>query len=257
MNKSNYFKSLCVAVAFLLASFGGRAQQFEFSGYFNGFLPVAEFNNLNADDLMSFGTFNPINRTNIATSASAGIGASLRAGIWLDVGANNWLLPFAEVSFLWNPSKSKIRDVYDNNNLNNELKAIPKVPNYFNVPVQVGLKYRYDLTDIIRPFAEASIGFDMMFITKNGYPNGSSYVDGEGVTHHLGTYAYKPNGALSWTVGAGTYLGENVTVGLYYLDMGVHRIGYTSRSFNDSDATSWTGEKRHMGELALRIGFHF
>lgn len=257
MSKSNYFKSLCVAVALLFAGFGARAQQFEFSGYFNGFIPVAEFNN-DVNVVMPFDPFVPINRSSIATAASAGIGASARLGMWLDVGANNWLLPFGEVSFLWNSTKSSIRDVYDQNDINNKLKAIPKVPNYFNIPIQIGLKYRYDLTDIIRPFAEASIGFDMMFISKNGYPNGSSYVSEDGVEHKFGSYAYKPSGALSWTLGAGTYLGENVTVGLYYLDLGKHRINHTSRSFTDPDATNnYSGEKRHIGELALRIGFHF
>lgn len=231
----------------IFAGFGAQAQELEFSGYFNGILPVAQFND--AVDLMPYGQFTPINRSNIANGASIGLGASLRAGMWLDVGANNWLLPFVEASFLWNSTKSKYRDIYDNNALNDSLKATPKIPNYFNVPIQVGLKYRYDLTDIIRPFAEASLGFDVMLISRNGYEKGVTY---NGTNLH---YAYKLNGAMSWTVGAGTYLGENVTVGLYYIDLGKHRIEYTKAvSSSESD---YTVQKRHLGELALRIGFHF
>jgi len=170
MRKSNYFKGLCVALGMAFAGFGAQAQEgLEFSGYFNGFLPVAEFNN--PVNLSPLGSFVPINRNNIANGAATGIGATLRVGMWLDVGANHWLQPYGEGSFLWNSTKSKYRDVYDNNELNNTLKATPTVPNYFNIPILVGLKYRYDLTDIIRPFAEASIGFDMMFISSNGYDN--------------------------------------------------------------------------------------
>ena len=249
MSKRNYFKGLCVAIAMVFAGFGSQAQELEFSGYFNGFLPVAEFNN--AVDLMPYGQFTPINRTNIANGASAGIGASLRVGMWLDVGANHWLLPYVEGSFLWNSTKSKYRDIYDNNPLNDSLQALPKVPNYFNIPLQVGLKYRYDLTDIIRPFAEASLGYDVMIIAGNGY-KGVPHNGSENFMH----YSYKINGALSWTFGAGTYLGENVTVGLYYIDLGKHRIEYTSRSYSGDEA-SYSVEQRHLGELALRIGFHF
>lgn len=250
MNKSNYFKGLCVAMAMFFAGFGAQAQDLEFSGYFNGFLPVAEFNN--AVELMPYGEFVPINRNSIANGAATGIGATIRVGMWLDVGASHWLQPYVEGSFLWNSTKTRYRDVYDNNPLNDILKATPSVPNYFNIPILVGVKYRYDLTDIIRPFAEASIGFDMMFISSNGYDN----VTYNGVNNYL-HYSYKPTGSLAWSLGAGTYLGENVSVGLYYIDLGsTHRIQYTSRSYNE-DPSNLQVQKRHLGELALRIGFHF
>lgn len=250
MNKSNCFKCLCVAIAMFFAGFGLQAQELEFSGYFNGFLPVAQFND--AVELMPSDNFTPINRTNIATGASAGIGATLRVGMWLDVGAGNGLLPFAECSFLWNSTKSKYRDIYDKNELNGTLQATPEIPNYFNVPILIGLKYRYDFTDIIRPFAEASIGFDVMLVSSNGY-RGVTY---EGIDNYM-HYTYKLSGAMAWTVGAGTYLGENVSVGLYFIDLGSHRMEYASRSYRDSDDNSFSVEKRRIGELALRIGFHF
>lgn len=249
MSKSNCFKCLCVAIAMVFAGFGSQAQELEFSGYFNGFLPVAQFND--EVNLESSGSFAPIDRTNIANGASAGIGATLRVGMWLDVGAGNGLLPYAEGSFLWNSTKSKYRDLYDNNALNTTLQATPDVPDYFNVPILIGLKYRYDFTDIIRPFAEASIGFDVMFISSNGY-RGVFY---DGCNNYM-HYSYKLSGAMAWTVGAGTYLGENVSVGLYFIDLGSHRLEYTSRSYKGGGA-DYIVEKRRIGELALRIGFHF
>ncbi len=249
MSKSNYFKGLCVAIAMIFAGFGAQSQEIEVSGYFNGVLPVAEFND--AVELMPYGAFTPINRTNIANGATAGIGFSVRAGIWLDVGSNNFLLPFAEASFLWNATKGEYRDIYDDNALNAVLQSVPTTPNYFNIPIMVGLKYRYDLTEIIRPFAEASLGFDLTFISENGYHD----VDYLGVEDYM-EYSYKPSGAMAWSLGAGTYLGENVSVGIYYLNLGSHRMEYTKSSYSGAEA-SYTVEKRKLGELALRIGFHF
>lgn len=250
MTKNNRFKGLCAAAVMAVAGLGAQAQELEFSGYFNGLFPVAEFNN--TVNVLPQGDFKPIDRTAIAQSASAGIGGSLRVGLWLDIGANHRLLPFAEASLFWNATQSKVRDIYDNNALNQELKATPRIPHYFNIPLQAGLKYRYYLTDIIRPFAEASIGVDVMFVSGNGYRN-ISYNNIKNFHH----YSYKPSGAMSWTVGLGSYLGSNVTAGIYYIDLGSHRMEYTSRSYKGDNSASFTVEKRHIGEIAIRIGFHF
>jgi len=252
MSKSNYFKGLCVAIAMIFAGLGAQAQQLELSGYFNGLLPVAEFND--NVTVMVADNFTPININGIGKGASTGIGGTLRVGLWLDVGNGSFILPYVEGSFLWNSTKSKYRDIYDNNALNAELKSTPSVPNYFNIPILVGAKYRYQLTEILSPFAEASIGFDMMFISSNGYSGVANPTDGSSNYLH---YSYKPSGALAWSLGAGTYLGSNVSVGLYYLNLGAHRIEYTSRSYNDGDDVSYNVEKRRLGELALRVGFHF
>ena len=66
---------------------------------------------------------------------------------------------------------------------------------------------------------------------------------------------YKPDGKLCWSVGAGTYLGEYVSVGLYYTGLGNHRIEYTRKVVSpDQD---FSAQKRNIGELGLRVGFHF
>ena len=87
--------------------------------------------------------------------------------------------------------------------------------------------------------------FDIMIITKNGYMNKYDNL----------WYAYKPDGKLCWSVGAGTYLGEYVSVGLYYTGLGNHRIEYTRKVVSpDQD---FSAQKRNIGELGLRVGFHF
>lgn len=243
MSKYNKIKGLCLGIVLLFAGISARAQQAETSFYFDGFIPTAEFNNASG---VKEGIFKPMDRHNVAMDAFAGMGFSLRFGLWCDIGYGQ-LQPFAEMSVLWNPTKGSVNDVYDNNELNVTMGSTPITPHYFNIPAALGLKYRYDITPIVKPFAEFSLGFDAMFITRNGYSQVPAM-----------WYAYRPSLNFAWTVGAGTYLGDNVSVGLYYYGLGDHRIEYTGRTQNNvTDEFPSRVVKRNIGELAIRIGFHF
>ena len=239
MNKSRYIKSLCVGIALLCAGYTVKAQQIETSVFLNGTLPVAQFNdNVN---LEKYGpeSFQVLDRSQIGQGASAGLGATARFGLWFDVGVGE-LQPFVEVSFLWNNSGPSIRKAYDNNK--DSLNQYPTAPQYLNLPVMLGLKYRYKLMPDLQPFAELGIGYDFLFITKNGYP-----------AH---TYYYKPSGGLAWMVGLGTYLGEHVSVSLNFTGLGNHLIDPTSKSADDPN--EYTERTRSsIGTLGLRVGFHF
>ena len=240
MRKSNHFKGLVIATALLFAGFGVRAQQLETSVFLNGILPVAQFNN--EVNLEPLGTFEPMTSENIAKGAAGGLGGSARIGMWFDVGVGQ-LQPFFEAGFLWNNSRSYIRNKYDNNERNNVLQQRPKAPQYFNLPLMLGLKYRYDITPDVRPFVELGLGYDLLFISKNGYPTQ--------------TFRYKPSGEFSWMIGAGTYLGEYVSVSLFYMGLGNHHIDYSSRSYQPEAIDYSTVYRRSLGELGLRVGFHF
>lgn len=251
MNNNHYFKRLCVAIAATIICFVAQAQNTEISIYANGTLPIAEFNN-EATITDAAGLFTPMDRRNIATGATAGLGFTGRFGMWFDLGMGQ-LLPYAEASFLWNNSKASVRDLYENNTLNDEYNERATAPVYFNVPMMLGLKYRYNLLPTVRPFAEFGIGYDFLFINRNGYRTWNN--------KEL-LYSYKPNGEVCWTLGLGTYLGEYVSVGLYYLGLGKHHIDYTKafieRHDQENGTTDFTNaERRRLGELGLRIGFHF
>ena len=151
MKKHVSIKSLCVAVALLCIGFGARAQQTETSVFINATLPVGQFND--QVELNEFGIFTPMNRTNVAQAAAGGLGFTARFGMWFDVGVGQ-LQPFVEASFLWNNSRKYVRDIYDNNERNDSMQSYPTAPQYFNIPVMLGLKYRYDITADLRPFAE-------------------------------------------------------------------------------------------------------
>lgn len=251
MNNINKFKSLCIAAVAMLICFGAQAQKTEISIYANGTLPVAQFNN--AVELTNAeGLFVPMDRSNIATGATPGLGFTGRFGVWFDLGMGQ-LLPYAEASFLWNNSKAKIRNLYEDNTRNSEYGERPNAPVYFNIPMMLGLKYRYNLMPSLSPYAEFGIGYDLLFINRNGYRN---------VQDKKYLYTYKPSGEVCWSIGAGAYLGEFVSVGLYYMGLGNHHIDYTKTFIERHDqeegnADYSNAERRNLGELGLRVGFHF
>lgn len=240
MNKHICIKSLCLALVLFCAGFSAKAQQTETSVFINATLPVGQFNDqvILLDDENNFA---PMNRTNVAQAAAGGLGFTARFGMWFDVGVGQ-LQPFVEASFLWNNSRKYVRDSYDNNERNDAMQSYPTAPQYFNIPVMLGLKYRYDITADLRPFAELGIGYDLLIITKNGYPSER--------------YSYKMNGQLCWMGGLGTYLGEHVSASLFYMGLGSHRIEYTSKSFKP-EGDDFNATKRSLGVLGLRVGFHF
>ena len=235
-------------MAMLAASFGANAQQYETSVYLNGIFPVGAFAHTYEYNPTGINSFVPMDLETVATSAAPGLALTGRFGAWFDVGFGQ-LLPYVEASFMWNSTKGSVRNVYDNNALNDSAKSVANTPTYFNIPLTVGLKYRYDITPIVRPFAELGIGYDLMFITANGYPKNSNIKDM--------WYAYKPDGKLCWTAGVGTYLGEFVSVSFYYIGLGNHRIEYSSKA-SIPDAGEWIPpSRRYIGQLGLRVGFHF
>ena len=242
MNKHICIKSLCLALVLFCAGFSAKAQQTETSVFINATLPVGQFND--QVELTEFGQFTPMNRTNVAQAAAGGLGFTARFGMWFDVGVGQ-LQPFVEASFLWNNSRKYVRDIYDNNERNDSMQSYPTAPQYFNIPVMLGLKYRYDITADLRPFAELGIGYDLLIITKNGYPSER--------------YSYKMNDTIKTGLridSLGTYLGEHVSASLFYMGLGSHRIEYTSKSFKP-EGDDFNATKRSLGVLGLRVGFHF
>lgn len=239
MNKRQNIKSLCLVAALLFSGLCAQAQELELSAYFNGVLPAAQFNNkvVTNPDPFNRDYFSPMNRDSIGMGAAAGLGLTLRAGLWFDMGFGE-LMPYVEGSFLWNSLRSSVRNAYD--------AAGAKYPAYYNIPLFLGFKYRYDINDIFRPFAEIGFGYDFFLITKSAQQDDL-------------WYRFKPSHAICWEAGVGTYLGNNVSVGLYYLGLGAHKIRYTnkSRKAPAHAETPSVSSTRVLGDLALRIGFHF
>ena len=221
--------------------------QFRQSIYLNGNLPTGTF----AANVSSSHTTVPLGYEEIGKDANIGFGLGYRASYRFDVGVGE-VAPWAQADFIWNMIGSSWRDKYMN--------AKYTTPTYFNIPLLAGVSYFYDeLWNDITPFGEFGVGTDLLVITR----------EGKGVKENNGTlyYAYKPNFALAWMVGAGAWFGRHVSAGLYYYGLGTHPIDYTSKTINKNnvaaaqvalnEATNHGREKRNVGSLALRIGFHF
>lgn len=237
-----------LGISLLLAGMASHANaQFRQSVYLNGVLPTGQF----AQNVSSGISNVPLGIKEIGKDAALGIGASYRISYRFDVGMGE-VAPLVEASLFWNMIGSDWRDKYGNSNYG--------IPTYFNVPVLVGITYFYDeLWNDITPFGEFGVGADWMKITREG--KGAS--DDNGLYY----YAYKGNIAMAWMVGVGAMFGRHVSAGIYYYGLGKHYVDYTDKTVEKNataaaydalrKAGAETRQSRTVGELALRIGFHF
>ncbi|MBQ9418268.1 MAG: hypothetical protein IJU19_06780 [Bacteroidales bacterium] len=238
---------MCSLALLLIGMASSANAQFRQSVYLNGILPTGGF----AKDVSSSQTDVPLEITEIGKDAALGIGASYRVSYRFDVGVGE-VAPLVEASLFWNMIGSDWREKYGDKDYT--------TPTYFNVPILVGVSYFYDeLWQDITPFGEFGIGADWLKITREGKKadesNGTLY------------YAYKGDIAMAWMIGAGAMFGRHVSVGLYYYGLGKHYVDYTDKTIDknakakDYQEHRETGQEkrqeRSVGELALRIGFHF
>lgn len=231
----------------LMVGFGMNAQaQFRQSIFLNGNLPTGGFaSSINSNHIV------PLGYQEIAKDAALGFGAGYRASYRFDVGVG-MVAPFLQADFFWNMIGGTWRDKY--------MDYDYATPTYFNIPVMAGVSYLYDeLWNDITPYGEFGIGADMMFITREG----KSLND-----NSLLYFAYKPSTSFSWMLGLGAYFGRHFSAGIYYYGMGTHPIDYTQKTLDENTAAAAEvlyhetvdgvkREKRTVGSVALRLGFHF
>lgn len=236
---------MCLAAVVALMGTTANAQ-FRQSIFLNGALPTGQFaSKVSNDRGLITGTV-PLYREEIAKSATAGFGLGYRMSYRFDVGMGE-VAPFLQADVFWNFISSEWSDKY--------IQAKGKAPNYFNIPAMVGVSYLYDeLWNDITPYAEFGVGADLFIIGSEK----AMIADG-----NVHTYSYKPTVALSWMIGAGAYFGRHVSAGIYYYGLGKHVISYTNKTYDSfSEIEKLKVETsaiptRTVGELAVRIGFHF
>lgn len=236
-------KLLCLTA--LMAFVGVSAQaQFRQSVFLNGALPTGQFaKDVNTDR----GDQVPLLREEIGKDATPGFGLGYRVSYRFPVGMGE-VAPFAQADFFWNFIGSKWSDKY--------IQAKGKSPNYFNIPIMLGVSYLYDeLWNDITPYAEFGVGGDLFIIGSEKVVNS--------LDNKTYTYGYKPTITMSWMVGLGAYFGRHVSAGIYYYGLGKHVVSYTDKTYKSFDALTQAKidagaiPTRTVGEFALRIGFHF
>lgn len=238
MKNTNKFKAL--ALAAILCLMGQNAKsQIEQSVYLNAGIPTAQFSA--SPSIPAIQTL--LGREYIGMDASLGLGAGYRAGYIFDIGYGE-VMPFLSADLFWNQIRSERRDSY--------ATASIRTPKYFNVPLMLGVNYRYELTDIITLFGEIGFGYDLTIITPEGRKDDP-----------MGFYRYNVGGSTCWQIGAGSYFGNHFSVGIHYYGLGKHTINY---NYNNStiglgvDPSATVDENpvlRKIGTVAIRLGFHF
>jgi hypothetical protein len=238
-------KVLCLTV--LLAGFGTMANaQFRQSVYLNGNIPTSDFGSDASATLQyplptAYNTGVPLTCEQIGKDASVGFGLGYRVSYRFDVGTG-LVAPFLNADFIWNTITSKWGDKYS--------EAYFSTPTYFNIPIMGGVTYIYDELpwNDISAYGEFGIGTDILIITSEGDNNFK--------------LSYKPTTAFAWQIGVGAIFGEHVSAGIHYYGMGTHNIDYTSSTLKDNTYASTqmnniSRQRRSIGSLMLRIGFHF
>lgn len=237
-----FVKALCLTAIIMGAGTAVQAQ-FRQSVFLNGNIPTGDFaSSASANALTTTGV--PLTYTEIGKDASVGFGLGYRASYRFDVGVGE-VAPFANIDFLWNTIGGGWSDKYSD--------AYYTTPTYFNIPLMAGVSYIYDELpwDDIAAYGEFGIGTDFLWITPEGGTNK--------VTNANEEFAYKANFAFAWMIGAGAYFGQHVSAGLYYYGLGTHNIDYTDNTLDEHLLTASTlpRERRSVGSVMLRLGFHF
>lgn len=234
---------LCLVA--LIAGATASQAQFRQSVFLNGVLPMGNWTNkIDASNV-------PLGYTEAGKDASIGFGLGYRVSYRFNVGIGE-VAPFVNADVFWNTISSNWNTKY--------LDANSVAPNYLNVPLMAGVSYFYDqLWNDITPYGEFGVGADMMLIT----PEGAGKVNG----FEFKKFGYKPSISLCWMVGFGSYFGRHVSAGVYLYGLGTHTVDYSDNTLKKNEAaniqmtiannTNAPRQKREVGALALRIGFHF
>ncbi|MBO4586321.1 MAG: hypothetical protein J5677_00695 [Bacteroidales bacterium] len=239
-------KVLCLTA--IMMGVGTVAQaQFRQSIFLNGNIPTGDFASSASNGPVIIAAYNngvPLTNEQIGKDATVGFGLGYRVSYRFDVGLG-MVAPFANIDFLWNTISSKWSEKYSD--------AYMSSPTYFNIPLMGGVTYIYDELpwDFISAYGEFGIGTDFLWITSEGTKDVADLY-----------FAYKSTFAFTWMIGAGAYFGEHVSAGLYYYGMGTHNIDYTKGTLEDNTYATYqvntnARERRSVGSVMLRIGFHF
>lgn len=256
MRKSSTIKSLCLAVAFVFAGFTANAQltHLEQSVFLNFNAPSPGFGGELSNEPFS-GV--PMTRFRAGSSAGLGLGLGYRITYRFDVGFGE-ISPYIHADVNLNWVKGDIRDDFMNNA--NDGSA----PKYINVPIFVGVNYRYQLTEIFTPFAEFGFGPDFLFITKEKGTVNTAITQLDGTIETIGDFnmKYTTSPKFSFQIGLGSFFGEHVSASLHYSGYGKRAIKYTDKTeiphaLAEIEEANPGVQSKKAGLFSLRIGFHF
>ena len=207
----------------------------------------------------------------------AGIGFNVGMDIMFPLNSVDGLGITLGADFFYNSYNSELKDwvskIIDDGEDYSESFSFKK-PRIMNVPIMLGARYLYEVSDDFGIFAEAGLGVNLRFISQLKmeyeyedyyYSYNYGYVN-YNVEESL-TYKYKTAASFAFKVGAGIMLAEHFSIGVDYYALGSAKVKadmtykYSDddpyEPLEDVDTEKFKGKALSCSELVLRIGYHF
>ena len=228
---------------------GGYPQTLDggFSIHFGGAFPVGDFG---SETKLSDGD---IVFPNLDKGFSAGPGFNVGIKGKIPLPANG-LGVIISGDFIFNGIKGTLKDDYD------ELQEIIEDydgsftrSRYINVPVMVGLNYKYSVNQHFGVWAETGIGANLRMIT-------ATKIEFSGYDSYTETYKFPIRTCFAFQIGGGIMINDLFSVGLHYYGLGSAKLKLKYEYEDDWDSYSFTDtttKSYSQGCFMVRLGFHF
>ena len=190
-------------------------------------------------------------------SASPGFNVGVKGKIPLPV---NGLGIFISGDFIFNGLKGLMKDYFDE--MEDDGYDV-KRPRYINVPIFVGLNYKYNFNPHFGIWAEGGFGADLRKITNWE----ESYTDYD---YYYGTYTYSyklkldMQASFAGQIGTGIMINDLFSIGLHFYGLGASKIkgklteSITAGGYTDSETYPVSDSKSYSQNcFMVRLGFHF
>ena len=227
---------------------GGGYQQTKdggFSIHFGGAFPVGDFGEETHAYIYYDEVLVDFDR---GFSASPGFNIGIKGKIPLPV---NGLGIFISGDFIFNGVKGTLKEDYD------ELQEIIEDyggsftrPRYINVPLLVGINYKYSVNQHFGVWAETGVGANLRMITAM-----KAELDGS-----TATIKFPIRPCVAFQIGGGIMINDLFSVGLHYYALGSSKMKMKYEYKDDwgSDSDTYTTTKSYSQAcFMLRLGFHF
>lgn len=219
------------------------------------------------------GTFNDQTGTSLlidnGLGGGAGTGATFGAKFLFGIRKVKGLSVVADIDFVINPLKQDVKNIFDYAFSSTSTYVMDKYPVYVSVPITSGLNYRYNFNKTFGLWGEASVGFNMRFISSMTMLNTEEseylYTDEDGIRRYSSDediLSYNPNIQFAYQAGCGIILWDRFTVGFHYNGNNRSKISGTSIARVYKDNVKDGRDKMTMGKTGyscflIRLGFLF
>lgn len=252
--KCNVMNKKFLLIAVLMLSSIGMFAQAQFSLYAGGAFPMGKFKQGELKDK------NP-DKWALANEKGdkgyAGIGFNVGLDVLLPISSVDGLGITIGADYFYNSYNSELKDYFSDvtDALDEAYDSYTlKKPRVMNVPIMVGARYLYEVSDMFGVFGEAGIGANWRKITSYKL----TAEDGDDTYESL--MKYDSSVTFAFKLGVGIMLAQHFSIGLDYYNLGGAKVkGKETITINDdeSDPVKFKGKSLKCSEFVVRLGYHF